>query len=108
HRGRFLGFLVDHHGHSDAAVGVASAAQLSPISRGSVNQVGEVGEGAHEGNGEPVSNGLADSGLILYVVGQMGKRIALRGAPVVGDRFVAPGERYRLERTERNLLRIVE
>src|SRR6266436_6885347 len=38
----------------------------------------------------------------------MAKRIALRLAPLVGDRFVASGETYRLERQEADLLGIVE
>ena len=30
---RFLGFLVDHQRHADAAVGVASAGELAPLGR---------------------------------------------------------------------------
>ena len=41
---RFLGFLIDHDGHADAAVRVAAAAQLSPIGIGAMRQVGPIGE----------------------------------------------------------------
>ena len=51
----FLGFLVDHQRHADAAVGVASAGELAPVGCRSVNQVGPVGEGGHEADGEPVA-----------------------------------------------------
>src|SRR6202034_3143498 len=59
----FLGFLVDHHSHADAAVGMASAGELSPLGGGSVNEIGPVREGAHEADGEPVARGLAHSDL---------------------------------------------
>ena len=55
----FLGFLVDHHGHADAAIRVAAAAQCAPVLVRPVNQVGPIGEGAHERDGEPVAGGLA-------------------------------------------------
>ncbi len=57
----FLGFLVDHQGHADAAVGVASAGELAPLGAGSVDEVGPVRECGHEGDGEPVALGLADA-----------------------------------------------
>ena len=59
----FLGFLVDHQRHADAAVGVASAGELAPLGGGPVNQVGPVREGAHEADGEPVALRLADADL---------------------------------------------
>src|SRR6516225_146248 len=71
-------------------------------------QVGPIGEGTHEGDREPVASGLAQSGLALHVVCQVRERIALRVTTLVGDLFVAPGERNRLEREERDTLRIVE
>ncbi len=107
HRNVFLGFLVAHDRHADAAVRMAAAAQLSPIRRRPVNQVGEIGEGAHEADGEPVANGFANADLVLHVVRQMRKRVALRLAAFVGDGFVAPGEGNGLERKERNLLGII-
>ena len=57
---------------------------------------------------EPVAHRLAQPGLILHVVRQVRQRVALRLAAIVRDRFVAAGERNRLEREERNLLRIVQ
>ena len=107
-RNCFLGFLVDHDGHADAAIRVAAAAQRAPILVGPVNQVGPVGEGAHERDGEPVASGLAQSGLILHVVRQVRQRVALRVTALVGDGLVASGERNRLEREERDALGIVE
>ena len=88
--------------------GMAAAAQLAPIRVRSVDQIGEIGERAHEGDREPVANRFAESGLILHVVRQMRQRVALGLAALVGDGFVAAGERHRLEAQERNLLRIVE
>ena len=35
---RFLGFLVDHQRHADAAVGVAAAGELAPVVFGSVTR----------------------------------------------------------------------
>ncbi len=58
---RFLGFLVDHQRHADAAVGVAAAGELAPLRAGPVNEVGPVREGAHEADGEPVARRLADA-----------------------------------------------
>src|SRR5271165_5321171 len=104
----FLGFLIDHDGHADAAVGVAATAQRAPILVGTVNQVGPIGEGAHERNGEPVAGGLAQSGLALHVVREVRERVALRVTALVGDFFVAAGERNRLERQERDSFGVVE
>src|ERR1019366_4840250 len=47
-------------------------------------------------------------GLALHVVREMRKRVALGMTALVGDGFVASGERYRLEREEGNALRVVE
>ena len=69
----FLGFLVDHQRHADAAVGVASAGELAPLGGGPVNQVGPVREGAHEADGEPVALRLADAALLLDVVGHVAR-----------------------------------
>src|SRR4029079_17942662 len=66
-RNGFLGLLVDHERHADAAVRVASAGELTPVMLGSVDQVGPVGEGGHEGDGEPITGGLAQSSLVLDV-----------------------------------------
>src|SRR5471030_375540 len=71
-------------------------------------QIAPVGESGHEGDGEPIADGLAHSGLVLHIMRQVGKRVALRGAAVVGDGLIAAGERYRLEREKRNLLGVIE
>ncbi len=105
---RFLGFLIHHHGHADAAIRVAAAAQLAPSGLGAVDQIAPIGEGGDERNREPVARRLAESGLVFDVVRQVGKRVALGGAALVGDGFVAAGERHRLEREERNLLGVVQ
>ena len=103
-----LGFLVDHHRHADAAVRMAAARQVAPFRSWSVDEVRPVGEGAHEGDREPVAHRLSDAGLILHVVRQVRQRVALRSAALVGDELVAAGERHRLERQEVDLLRVVE
>ncbi len=73
-----------------------------------MNEIGEIGEGAHEADGEPIANGFADADLILDVVRQVRQRVALGVAAFVGDGFVAARERNGLERKERNLFGIVE
>ena len=103
-----LRFLVDHHRHADAAVGMAAARQVAPLRGRSVDEVGPVGERAHERDREPVAHRLADAGLILHVVREVRQRVALRRAALVGDELVAAGERHRLERQEVDLLRVVE
>ena len=107
-RHRLLRFLVDHHRHADAAVRMASAGQLSPLPVRPVDDVGPVGEGAHERDREPVAKRLADAGLGLHVVRQVRQRVALRLAALVGDLLVAAREAHRLEREEVDLARVVE
>src|ERR1022692_2029459 len=72
--------------------------------RGAVNQVAPVREGGHEGDGEPVARRFAEAGLVLHVVRQVGQGIALGGAALVGDGFIASGEGNGLIGKERNLL----
>jgi hypothetical protein len=48
HWSPFLVFLVDHHGGPNAAVGMAAATHLSPLSFGAVHQIGKVCERADE------------------------------------------------------------
>ena len=93
-RHRFLRFLVDHHRHPRPAIRMASAGELAPVVVRilGVHHVGPVAERAHELNREPVAGGHAEAGLILYVVGQVRQRVALRLAAFVGDGFVAAGE----------------
>ncbi len=108
-RSRFLGLLVDHDGHSRAAVGVATAAELTPVALGSVHQVGPVGERTQEGDGEPVASRLTESGHCSFTsCARCDERVALRRTALVAHRFVAAGEGDRLERKERNPLRVVE
>src|SRR5439155_25026922 len=89
----FLRFLVDHDGHADAAVWVATAGQLSEFFLGAVRNVGPVCETAHEGNWEPVPDRLANTRLILHVVREMGQGVALGRPALGGDFLVATGER---------------
>ena len=104
----FLGFLVDHHGHADAAVGMAAAGELAPLGAGSVNHVGPVREGAHEGDREPVALGFADAHLVLDVVRHVRERVTLGETALVGDVLVAACEADGLEREEADLLGVVE
>ena len=108
HRHGFLGFLVDHDGHADAAVRVAAARELAPLGLLAVREVGPVAERAHERDREPVAHRLAEARLLLHVVRQVRQRVPLRVPALVGDLLVSAGERHRLEREERDLLRVVE
>ena len=87
---------------------MTAARELAPLRVRSVHHVGPVGEGAHEGDREPVARRLAEGGLLLHVVRQVRQRVALRPTPLVRDLFVAAGEADRLERQEVDLLRVVE
>src|SRR6266849_6148269 len=87
---------------------MAATAQLAPLGRRAMHQVGEIGKGAHERDRKPVANRYAQTSLIFHVVGQMRQRIALGLATLVRYGFIAAGERNRLETQEWNLLGIVE
>ena len=80
----------------------------APVSRRPVHQVGPVAEGGHERDREPVARRLAKADLVLDVVGEVRKRVALRLAPLIGDRLVAAGKGDRLEGKEGDLLGIVQ
>ena len=103
----FFGFLVNHQSHADAAVGMASAAELAPLGAGPVNEIGPVREGAHEADGEPVALWLADAHLILDVVGHVAEGIALGHAALFCNVLVAAGEADWLEAEEADLLGVV-
>ena len=77
--------------------GMATAVQLAPFGLRTVDQVRPIGEGAHEGDREPVAGRFAEASLVLYVVRQVRQGIPLCLAALVGDRLVASRERYRLE-----------
>ncbi len=57
---------------------------------------------------EPVARRLGDTDLLLHVVREVRQRVTLLQAALLGDQLVAAGERNRLERDERDLLRILE
>ena len=103
-----LRFLVDHHRSTDTAVRVTTAGNLSPFGLGTVNQIRKISKGAHQRKREPIARRLSDAHLVLHVVSQVRKRVTLLQTALLGDLFVATGKRNRLERKERNLLRIVE
>src|SRR5687768_7007007 len=73
-----------------------------------MNEVRKIREGPHQRKREPVARRFSDANLILHVVRQVRQRVALLQTTVFGDLFVASGERNRLERKKRNLLRIIE
>jgi len=104
----FLGLLVDHQRHADAAVRVASAGELAPLVVRSVYEVGPVGEGGHEGDGEPVAGALTEASLVADVVREVRQGVALRCAALVRNLFVAAGEGHGLEGEEVDLLGVVE
>src|SRR5258708_8802057 len=87
---------------------MASAACLSPLCVGTMHQVRPVRECRHEGDREPVARWLAEACLVLDVVCQVAKRVALRLAAVVGDFFVAAGEGNGLKAEEADCPGIVE
>ena len=87
---------------------MAAAGDLTPLGTRPVNQVGKVGESAHDRNWEPVALGNANAGLVLDVVGQVRQRVALSGATVFCDFLVTTGEGDWLEAEERDLLGVVE
>ena len=47
-RRHFFRFFVDHHRRSDTAVRVTTAGNLSPFGVGTVNEIREIGKGAHQ------------------------------------------------------------
>ena len=73
-----------------------------------VHEVGPVGEGPHERNWEPVARRLAQSSLVFHVMRQVGERVALCNAALVGDGFIPTGKGHRLEREEADLFGIIE
>ena len=73
-----------------------------------MHEIREISERSHQRKREPIARRLSDADLILHVVREVRKRVALLQATLLGDLFVAAGKRNRLERKERNLLRIVE
>ncbi|MCG3162575.1 MAG: hypothetical protein JMDDDDMK_03854 [Acidobacteria bacterium] len=107
-RRHLFGFLVNHHRRADAAVRVAATAHLSPFAVRAVSHIGEIGEGAHQRDREPVFVRIGDADLFAHVVSHVRERVTLAQAAVVGDVFVASSERHGLERDEADLLRIVE
>ena len=107
--GHFLRFLVDHHGHADAAVRIwHPPGQLAPIVFGSMDEIGPIAERAHERDWEPVAHRLPEARLLLHVVRQVRQRVALCLPALVGDFFVAARERHRLKREEADSLRVVQ
>ena len=68
---RLFGLLIDHYCHAYATIGMAPTRHLSPISIGTMDQIGPIGEGAHERDREPVARRLAESNLTLHVVRQV-------------------------------------
>ena len=107
-RRSFLGFLVDHHGHADAAVRVASTAELAPLGGRPVYQIRPIGEGAHKADREPVALRLAEAHLVLDVMRHVRERVTLCDASLVADVFVAARKADRLEAEEADLPGIVE
>src|SRR6202041_2663332 len=73
---------------------------------GTLHHVRETGEGADEGNGEPIARGLNLADLGADVLGEMRKRVALAETALRSDVFVAASERNGLEAHEGNLLGI--
>ena len=100
-------FLVDHECGPDAAVRMAAATDLAPLGLRAVDQVGEVREGAHQRDWEPVARRLGDPKLLFDVQRHMGERVALAQTPFRRDVFIAPGKRDRLEGDKGDLPRVL-
>src|SRR5690606_21135758 len=73
-----------------------------------MGQIGEVSKGSHQRQRKPVSQRFGKPGLLLYIVGQMRKRVALSHATLVGDHLIAPGKGNRLEGNKSDFLRIIQ
>src|SRR5687767_13635454 len=73
-----------------------------------MNEVSEIGESTHQRKRKPITRRLGDTNLVLHIVGQVRKRVALLQPAVFSDLFVTSRERNRLERKESNLLGIVQ
>src|SRR6185369_3825239 len=101
-------FFVDHHCRADAAVRVTTARNLAPLGIRTVNEIRKVRKGAHQRKREPIARGFGNTNLVLHVVRQVRERVTLLQTTLRSDLFVTAGKRNRLERKERNLLRIVE
>ena len=100
--------LVDHQHSSNAAMRVAAATELSPLGLWAVHQVGKVSQGVVRRQGKPVAPGLGHSKLVLDVIRQVRKRIALAHASSRSYILIAAGERNRLERQKINFVGIVQ
>ena len=87
---------------------MAATVELAPIFLRAMHEVSPVGKGAHKRDRKPVTYRLANTSLILHVVGKMRQGVSLCMPTLIGDFLVATGKRDRLERQEVNLLRIIQ
>src|SRR6185436_2368515 len=108
HRTHLFVFLVDHHRRADATVRVASAGDLSPFGVWTMYKIRKVSKRSHQRQREPIARRFSDTNLVLHIVREVRQRVALLQTTLRSDLFVATGERNRLERQKRDLLRIVE
>ena len=87
---------------------MATAGKRAPVVIGSVNQVGPVGEGGYEGDGEPIAGRLAETGHVLDVVCHVREGVALGGTTLIRDIFIAASKADGLEGQEVDLLRVIQ
>ncbi len=107
-RNGFFRLFINHQRHAGAAVRMATAGELAPVVLRSVDQVSPVRKCGHEADREPVTDRLAETGLVLDVVREVRQCVALRMAAFVGNILIATGEGHRLEGEEVDLLGVVE
>ena len=76
---------------------MTTAGDLAPFRVRAVDQISEISEGAHQRKRKPIARRLSNANLILDVVRQVRKRVALLEATFRRNRFVAAGKRNRLK-----------
>ncbi len=87
---------------------MATAGNLPPLSLRTMYQIRKVSKRAHQRKREPVACRFSDTDLVLHVMREVRQRVALLQTTLLSNLFVATGERNRLERQERDLLRIIQ
>src|ERR1700716_1693239 len=108
HRSHFSGFLINHHSGADTTVRMTTAGHLAPLCIWSMHQIGKVGKGAHQRQRKPITSWFGNPNLILNIVRQVRKRVALLQTTLFRDFFIATREGNRLEGKKCNLFGVVE
>src|SRR5688500_7619527 len=73
-----------------------------------MDQISKICKGTHQGKREPVARRFSDTDLLLHIVRQVRKSVALLQTTLRRDLFVTAGERNWLKRQKRDLLRVIQ